>query len=170
MSTMILAACIAVLLPAFASAQATMYVAYDGALVYSAADYLSDVVDTLHIADSVVVIERERRFARIQRNEGEGWVLLANISAKPPRRASTKAASASSGEPAISESPDSIARSRIPELRTTTDTLKSVSPNSRSDSRPSEDASAQCAGLTKTGKQCSRTSKDGSAYCWQHAK
>lgn len=123
------------LLPIIASAQ--KYVAYDGALMYADADYLSTVVDTLRLGDTVAVLAREKRFAQIRIGTREGWVLVANLSDRAPRVAKAPSDTASKREapPATIDTPR-----------------------------------ASCAGLTKTGKQCSRKATEGSSYCWQHRR
>lgn len=167
-----IAVCIAPLLPVITRAQTTMYVAYDGALVYADADYLSDIIDTLRIGDSVIVYERDKRFARIRTIDNEAWVLIANINAKMPRQARAK----SPGRTQIADT--SRAEQVVDTLRVAqhSDTARAehsapATPTRSRDSRTAPDVDAvQCSGMTKAGKQCSRKTKEGSAYCWQHAK
>ena len=141
------------LLSTSAAAQSVMYITYDGALVYDDADYLADIVDTLTIGDTVMLVERHKRFALVTFSGRRGWVLLANIGSRAPKvkRARDSAAALS----------DSAAVQR-------------VAPAGRRDpartrARDSSAApAATCAGTTKSGRQCSRKAMATSAYCWQH--
>lgn len=58
--------------------------------------------------------------------------------------------------------------------RTTTATratpTRTVTTSTRAVTRSSSRTSSRCAARTKSGSQCSRKPKPGSAYCWQHSR
>jgi uncharacterized protein YgiM (DUF1202 family) len=85
---------LALLAAAPALAQTTAYVSYDRARLYADADFLSTVIDTLDLGDSVMVHEREKKFARITVDSTEGWILNANLSDRPTKAAAKSAPAA----------------------------------------------------------------------------
>jgi hypothetical protein len=134
-----------------ALAQTPAYVSYEGARLYADADFLSQIIDTLSLGDSAMVLERKNRFARVQVDSSIGWILAVNLSDARPRGITTAKRDSVARSPARSRPRNDAAQSN--------------------DAPSSNDAtSAQCAGVTKSGKQCSRKAKEGSSYCWQHAK
>jgi hypothetical protein len=140
--------------------QTPAYVTYDNARLYAEADYLSEVVDTLAIGDTVVALEREKKFVHVRFGGKDGWVLAANVSDRAPKAVKRKEADAAAVKDAAPRS-ESSSRS--------SSTASSSTSNSSS-SRSDEASTAQCAATTKSGKQCSRKAGAGSSYCWQHAK
>lgn len=119
-----------------------LWVARQFAPVYTGADYLASVVDTVWRGDSVTAFERKGRFVRVEALGIAGWMLDANLTRTRPdgrgRAASAGGAGGvgrSAGEP---RAEDAKARS------------------------------ARCEATIRTGAQCSRSASTGSRFCWQH--
>jgi hypothetical protein len=137
------------------SAPHMLYVTYDPTQVYDSASYLSNVVDTLHAGDSVVVLGSVKKFYRIAINNREGYILADNLASTMP-----------AGH-RVSIDPESRSIT-IDSL-----TLKLGGDGSGGSSRrssASQQESQQCKAITKAGKRCSRMTTDPSGYCWQHKK
>jgi len=142
-------------------AQPTVFVAYDGARLYADADYLSEIVDTLTIGDTLVKLESAKKFVRVRSRDGEGWILAANISERPP-----KSAPRAKGEGrAAVDAEDTTDAPQTPGSARRRASTRGTAPASKP-----EPSTARCAATTKSGSQCSRKAGAGSAYCWQHAK
>lgn len=135
-----------------AHAQKPAYVAYDGARLYADADYLSRVIDTLAIGDTVLSLERMKRFVHVRAGALEGWILAANLSDRAPVIVPKRAG-------------DSARTSEARSSRT-----KASAPDATIEHPKSDEPSRQCAGVTKEGKQCSRKAGGESGYCWQHGR
>jgi hypothetical protein len=178
-------------------AQPTVFVAYDGARLYADADYLSEIVDTLTIGDTLVKLESAKKFVRVRARDGEGWILAANISERPPKTAprakgegraavsagdTHRAADAANGTDEV-EAADAVDAVDAADATNAVDAAdasdapqtpgsarRRASTRGTAPASKPEPSAARCAATTKSGSQCSRKAGAGSAYCWQHAK
>jgi len=150
-------------------AQPTVFVAYDGARLYADADYLSEIVDTLTIGDTLVKLESAKKFVRVRARDGEGWILAANISERPPKSAPRAVEAADAVDAAdATNAVDAADVSDAPQ--TPGSARRRASTRGTAPASKPEPSAARCAATTKSGSQCSRKAGAGSAYCWQHAK
>jgi len=169
----------------------TLYVIYDGALVYDSASYLSPVLGELRSGDSVSVQGSEKKFFRIAFADREGYILGVNVAEKKPAAGKVVSGKSKKGgarkkesavmerRASISDSTRQVSDGAIP----LTDSLArkgAASPDGEQPGEPkkrrsessgsesSESKAQQCRATTKSGKRCSRTTSDPSGFCWQH--
>jgi hypothetical protein len=134
----------------------TMYVSFDRTPVYAAADYHSEVIDTLRLHDSVGVIAARGKYFQVSMGGKTGFILWSNLAGELPKGKGGKGLKAHAVEPVPSVPPPAVVAP--PEVKTTGTAARSQA----------ESDLPQCKAITKSGKQCSRRASDTSGYCWQH--
>jgi|GEM_PF-2542106 len=141
-----------------------MYVIFDEAPAYDSADFRSNIVARLHLRDSIRVLGVVGKYYRVAATAGENFVLWSNLGNDPPgrdvRTGMQRRAAGKEGRkiPATGMMVDSSEANAV------------SSESSASGSRKKGMKGAQCRAVTKSGRQCSRSTTDSSGYCWQHRK
>jgi hypothetical protein len=147
----------------------TMFVTYDRAHLYDSASYLSNVLDTLPLGDSVIVTGRSGDYLKVTHGNRTGYVLASNLAVLPKGSAQKRPSQKrSASKQDTTTKQDAASKPGPAATREAATGTRSDAP--RPDRSSKEGSRVQCAAVTKSGKPCSRMTADPSGYCWQHRK